>query len=149
MAALKLCGLCWAGAWCEGGAWCCVWWGPAPPPAAPPTPPRPCLGTGGCRYSWRARLNTSMRSSLRYARHARMKLCKCLTNKHRELENIHIPLNKPPILAMWYLYILYISWLPVRLWMPWNYVPQCKWCAPGTGIFPDIILIPQIWKLFF
>lgn len=37
---------------------------------------RPDLGIGGCRYSCRASANTSIRSSLRYARQLRIKLCK-------------------------------------------------------------------------
>lgn len=50
---------------------------PLPPP--PPLPVdcccRPCFGTGGCKYSCRDNPNTSIRSSLRYAKQPRIKLC--------------------------------------------------------------------------
>lgn len=36
---------------------------------------RPCFGTGGCRYSCLANVNTSIRSSFLYARQLLMKLC--------------------------------------------------------------------------
>lgn len=56
----ELCCCCWICCCC-----CCCWlfaW-------------RPCFGTGGCRYSCLASVNTSIRSSFLYARQLLMKLC--------------------------------------------------------------------------
>lgn len=70
----ELCCCCWICCCC-----CCCWlfaW-------------RPCFGTGGCRYSCLASVNTSIRSSFLYARQLLMKLCNSKLSCHEMVLNIN------------------------------------------------------------